>query len=133
MEFDGFNYLVTAKHNLWKAKHQAKARELLVRFNTKDGKSRAVATTFSHWTPNVELPDDQQDTPAWLDIAVLPCFGANNVLATDLDFVPYPSVNHVNEDGIRDLPITIGDEVFFPGLFSAQRTSDRNSPIIGSK
>jgi hypothetical protein len=127
---DAFNYLVTAKHNLWKAKHEEGASELLVRFNTRDGKSRAVATSFSDWTPNVELPEDQQDTPPWLDVAVLPCFGANSILAADFDIFPFSSVIHINDDGIKQLPITIGDEVFFPGLFSAQRTSDRNSPII---
>lgn len=115
----GFKYLVTAKHNILKAKEKANA--LTIRFNKKSAGISMFETPFTAW---------QQHEDPFTDVAVMTI--TDEIEKYEMDVATYPAGHHVNEKTIRDMPITVGDEVFFPGLFDQHAGEERNVPVVRS-
>lgn len=113
-------YLVTAKHNLLRAQ-QAGAAKLLLRFNTKDGGLGTCETDFAAWKHH----DDQ-----FTDVAVMRVI--DEIEKYSMDVLAYPAANFADSNVIADTPITVGDEIFCPGLFSVHAGDVRNVPIVRS-
>lgn len=116
--YESAPYLVTVKHNLIAARNSG-AKRLLIRYNRKNAGIAEFETDFADWH---EHPDP------FTDVAVMPV--TDHITSNEMDVIPYPAENHVNARVISSMPVTVGDEVFFPGLFSPHAGNDRNVPVI---
>lgn len=114
----GLGYLVTAKHNILGAK-RAGVRKLLIRFNTKDGSAGELESDLNAW----KLHGD-----SFTDVAVLRI--TDEIESNKMDVEMYQASNHVTDETIKNMPVTVGDEVFVPGLFSQHAGKVRNVPIV---
>jgi hypothetical protein len=113
-------FLVTVKHNLLRAQKRG-ADKLLIRFNQNNVGLADFETEFSEW---------HQHPDPFTDVAVMPI--SDHVARYQMDVIAYPAQNHVNARVIAEIPVTVGDEVFFPGLFSPVAGDDRNVPVVRS-
>jgi hypothetical protein len=112
----GFMFLVTAKHNVIKARESG--TDLLLRANTKSGASKIF-----QFVKDVEWYYPEDTT---VDLAAVP---------VPLDPSVY-DINSIGEHLILTEPdrieagIGVGDEVYITGLFRYHAGSDRNIPIV---
>lgn len=107
-------YLVTAKHNVDRV---AKVSSLVsIRVNVRGHGAQWFETKVSNW---VDHPTDSS-----VDAMVLPI-----EWNTDWDHGYFPIEMRVHAHNPSEA-VAIGDELFFPGLFSPHYGEDRNIPIV---
>ena len=106
-------YLATAKHVI----EAAQGEPILIRANTKDGKSYIMRTQPSNWRfhPTDELAD----------VAVMPWAPPDTV---ELKHVSREMF--LSDEIFTKQDIGVGDEVFLTGLFAHLSGSQRNMPIV---
>ncbi|HLK60047.1 MAG TPA: hypothetical protein VKU00_26035 [Chthonomonadaceae bacterium] len=105
-------YLITAKHNIEKAKEKG---DLFVRLNKTSGGVEFIKVA-SEWV----YPDNDAS-----DVAILAAdFGE------EYDFSYLPSEMFVTEDIIAETGIGIGDELVITGLFTERYGEQKNLPIV---
>ncbi len=92
--------------------------KVLLRVNFKDGTSETLETDVNEWKYH---PNEDE----MVDVAVLPLIE----LPEDADVVYIHPNIFLNEEKRSILPLTIGEEVFFTGLFANHKGKVRNIPI----
>lgn len=120
-----FIYVVTARHVI----EDSKAATLYIRINTMTGGFEHIPTQRFDWI-----------TSADADVAVIRMEGSA-FARLSLDNGAAPMAQLVDEDGsyrgppirlateIGGVPISLGDDIFFLGLFAPQVGAERNIPI----
>jgi hypothetical protein len=87
------------------------------RVNTKDGKHTLLRPPEkTQWLFHTDYPR--------VDLAIADFYLPNNV-----DWLAFPDTAILNETGLVDKQLGIGDEVVMPGLFYPARGNSRNTPI----
>lgn len=109
----GYAYLVTAKHNIAKAKE--KGWELYLRLNTVAGKSEDIRVD-EQWTYSAD--------PS-VDIAVLPFSPGMPYW-----YRPLAPAMQADEARLKRLGVGIGDEIVISGLFTRRTGQEKNLPIV---
>jgi hypothetical protein len=109
----GYPYLVTAKHNIAKAKKDG--LELYVRINRTDEKSEDIRID-GDWI----YPDDPS-----VDLAVL-LFSPGKPYW----YMPLAQQMQADESRLQDLGVGIGDEIVIAGLFTRRTGREKNLPIV---
>jgi hypothetical protein len=109
-------YLVTARHTI----DQFLKRDIIdthLRFNARNSNAQYVSIPTSQWLFN---EDDR------IDVAVLPI----DLNLSEIDHKYIPLNLFVNPEIINSQQIGVGDDIFFPGLFSKRFGDRKNIPII---
>ena len=112
-----FVYLVTAKHNVERAKEEG--RPLFVRVSRKGGGVEFIEIR-AEWT----FAEDP-----CVDVAVLPVRSLNIDLNV-FGIAGFDAGSLMNDKRVAEYDLGIGDEVFIPGLFPYRHGEARNLPIL---
>jgi hypothetical protein len=105
-------YLVTARHNLEESRNAGKA--LYAKLNIKNGGAEYVA-----------IPQDSWLTHSATDVAVVP-FRLEETF--DISYIPFERL--INDSYLEFDGVDVGDELFFPGLFTPYPGSEKAEPIV---
>lgn len=114
-------YITTAKHVIVALEQKVlEGWQAFIRINLKNGSYHDVPfKENTTWTYHPAEPDS-------VDVAVRP-WGPPEQVA---QFVPIHVDIFLTEEGVRNLEVGIGDEVFFPGLFTMIKGTKKNMPIV---
>ena len=110
-------YAITARHVIEEINKHGNDGKVYCRMNTRHRAFEFVPTDLSQWVFN----DDQR-----IDVAVAPM----QIEFTDWDHEVLPSHIFLAQDRITKEGIGVGDDVFFPGLFSERPGEKANIPIV---
>ncbi|MCF8124484.1 MAG: serine protease [Desulfarculaceae bacterium] len=118
-----FVYMVTAKHVIKDHVTNNYISNILVRLNTKDGKSQIVKIPI--------ITEGEQRTVFFhedesVDLAVIPCLPDLNIY----DYLYSPDDMITTKEAYKKLNIREGNDVFFTGLFAPFPGVQRNYPIF---
>jgi hypothetical protein len=111
-------YVVTAHHLLAKIQMDATNDRVYVRLNAKAGGTINMILEQRHW--------HRHPTDTTVDVAAAHC-SIPDVLV-DYDSIPYNIMS--TAQSVHTLGITLGDEVFLPGLFAQHIGVGANIPVI---
>ena len=114
LSYDGFGYLITARH----LAERVGGDPFLLRLNKRDGTSENAHVDGAEWAfhPHSDV-----------DIAVVP-FNIPAASPYDLLYLPYELV--LDADGLARRPIGIGDLTYTIGLFKLLHGKRQNLPVL---
>lgn len=113
-----FGYIVTAKHVIVNIKENSVDGIVYIRSNKKDATSALTTSHVADWRFHPEDPS--------IDVAAIPGFLSQDIF----DVLPIGDDLVASDKVINEHRIGVGDEVFFPGLFSNHVGQERNLPIV---
>jgi hypothetical protein len=113
----GTAYLVTARHNIYGIEKNSVDGKVLLRVNMKDGTTQTVEIETGAW---IHKPKGEPYDVAAVPVNILP----------GLDHLCYPSGGFLTDALMQEHDLGVGDEVFFPGLFTQRMGRKRNIPIV---
>lgn len=116
-------YLVTAKHIIIDHRTKTLRDRILIRLNTKDGKTKTVPIPLDT-EGNKRTVFFHED--ATVDLVVIPCLPDSSVY----DFLYLPDEMITTKEAYHKLEIREGCDVFFTGLFTPFIGVQKNYPIF---
>ena len=116
-------FLISVRHVIDGARAPSVAREIYVRLNLLDGKSRmvAIATVKPDGKQLVRYPKDET-----IDLAVIPFLP--DMKKYEFKYIPLEMIT--TKADYEELNIREGSDVFFMGLFTPFHGAQRNYPIV---
>lgn len=113
-----FSYLVTAKHVIEKIDKESEDKITLIRFNSREGGFRKLEIHTKDW---ILHPQD-----ASIDVAIHPWTLSYN----ELSHKYIPATMAATKEIIAKESITVGDEIYYVGLFTQHPGRESNLPIV---